>query len=144
MDSLGLFPSLPFLLTFLSSFLPFIILSFLPSFLPFVLSSILYFYILPFLHPSIFPPSFLLSSLLILLTNLLTSPILRLHSSLLHSAYDWRPKSTSYPIPILLQRHDTSTITTDCNCSPTLSPRLHLPGFWPGTETKGEVWLLRT
>ena len=25
-----------------------------------------------------------------------------------------------------------------------LSPRLDLPGFWPGTETKREVWLLRT
>ncbi len=26
----------------------------------------------------------------------------------------------------------------------TLSPRLDLPGFWPGTETKREAWLLRT
>ena len=32
----------------------------------------------------------------------------------------------------------------DCNRSPTLSPRLDFPGFWPGTKTKWEVWLLRT
>ena len=26
----------------------------------------------------------------------------------------------------------------------TLSPRLDLPGFWPGTDSKREAWLLRT
>ena len=30
----------------------------------------------------------------------------------------------------------TSVITTDCNRSPTLSPRLDLPGFLPGNETR--------
>jgi len=48
------------------------------------------------------------------------------------------------PIPILLLRHDTSATTTGYNRSPTLSPRLDLPGFWPGTKTKREVWLLWT
>jgi len=37
-----------------------------------------------------------------------------------------------------------SATTTSCNRSPTLSPRLDLPAFWPGTEMKWEVWLLRT
>src|SRR6218665_3179643 len=41
-------------------------------------------------------------------------------------------------------RHHTSAIITDCNRSTTLSPRLDLPGFPPDTETKREVWLLRT
>jgi len=67
-----------------------------------------------------------------------------LHSSMLHFTHDWRPNSLSYPILILLLRHDTSAITTDCNRSPKLSPRLDLSGLWPGTETKREVWLLRT
>ena len=45
------------------------------------------------------------------------------------------------PIPVLLQRHDTSAITTGYNRSPMLSPRLDLPGFWPGTETKRDlIW----
>ena len=69
------------------------------------------------------------------------SHILRLHSPLLHSAHDWRPNSPSYPIPNL---PDTFAITTDCNRRPTLSPRLDHHGFWAGTETKVEVWLLRT
>ena len=82
-------------------------------------------------------------SLLILLTHLLTWPILRLHSPLLFSTHDWRPNSSICPIPILLLRHDTTAITTDCNRSPTLSPLLELTRFWPGTGTKREVWLLR-
>src|SRR6218665_1516090 len=45
---------------------------------------------------------------------------------------------------LLLLHHDTSTIITYSNRSPTLSPRLDLSGFCPGTETKQEVWLLRT
>ena len=40
--------------------------------------------------------------------------------------------------------HHMSAIITDCNRSPMLSPQLDLPGFWPGTETKREAWLLRT
>ena len=32
----------------------------------------------------------------------------------------------------------------DYNCSPKLSPRLDLPGFWPGIETKREVRLLQS
>ena len=38
----------------------------------------------------------------------------------------------------------TSAIITYSNRSTTLSPRLDLSGFWPGTETKREVWLLLT
>src|SRR6218665_3454969 len=49
--------------------------------------------------------------------SLLISSILRLHSPLLHSTHDWRPNSSSYRIPILPLRHDTSAITTDCNRS---------------------------
>jgi len=41
-----------------------------------------------------------------------------------------------------LHCHHTSTITTDSNRSPMLSPRHDLPGFWPCTEIK--VWLLQT
>ena len=70
----------------------------------------------------------------------LTYPPLALSSATLHS----RLKTKLCPIPILLLRHDTSATTTGHNHSPTLSPRLDLPGFWPGTETKREVWLLQT
>src|SRR6218665_434550 len=52
--------------------------------------------------------------------------------------------SLRYPIPVPLLHHHTSTIITDCNRSTTLFPWLDLPGFLPGTETKREVWLLRT
>src|SRR6218665_22905 len=38
----------------------------------------------------------------------------------------------------------TSVIITYSNRSTTLSSRLDLSGFCPGTETKREVWLLRT
>src|SRR6218665_3953320 len=50
-----------------------------------------------------------------------------------------------YPItvPLLHHRH-TSAIITDCNRSTTLSPLLDLSGSRLGTETKQEVWLLRT
>jgi len=41
-----------------------------------------------------------------------------------------------YPIPVPLRHHHTFAIITDCNCSPTLFPRLDLPGFWPGNETR--------
>jgi len=47
--------------------------------------------------------------------------------STLLSTHDWRPNSSSCPIPIQLVRHDTSATTTG---SPTLSPRLDLPEFW--------------
>src|SRR6218665_2754311 len=42
-----------------------------------------------------------------------------------------RPAHGSSPIPILglLLRHDMSAAATGYNCSPTLSPRLDLPGF---------------
>ena len=78
------------------------------------------------------------------LTRLLITPILRLHSSLLHSTHDWRPDSESCPIPILLLRHHTSATTTDCNRSLKLSHRFDHPRFSSDTETKREVWLLRT
>ena len=61
-------------------------------------------------------------SLLTLLTYLLISSVLCSHSPRLHSIHD-------YPIPILLQRRDTSAITTDCNLSPTLSLWFDPPGF---------------
>jgi len=38
--------------------------------------------------------------------------------------------------------HHTSTIIADCNATPSL--RLDLPGYWPDTEMKQDVWLLRT
>src|SRR6218665_384748 len=50
-------------------------------------------------------------------THLLISSTLSLHSPLLHSTHDWIPNSSSYRIPILPLRHDTSAITTDCNRS---------------------------
>jgi len=78
------------------------------------------------------------------LTNRLSSSLIRLHSPLLHSTHDWRPNSSSYPILILLLSLQTSAIITDCNRSSTLSPGLGLTGFSNGTETKQEVWLLRT
>jgi len=37
-----------------------------------------------------------------------------------------------------------SSCRSDCISSHTLSPGLDLPKFWPGTEMKREVWLLRT
>ena len=74
----------------------------------------------------------------------LISPILRSHSPLLLSIHNRKQNSLRYPIPVLLLHHHTSAIITDCNRSTTLSPRLDLPGFWSGTETKREVWLLRT
>src|SRR6218665_2165855 len=52
--------------------------------------------------------------------------------------------SLRYPIPVPLLHHHTSAIITDCNRSTTLFPWLDLPGFLSGTETKREVWLLRT
>ena len=68
---------------------------------------------------------------------------LQLQSSF-HSTED-RTLQAVRPIrTILLLRHDTSATTTGYNRSPTLSPRLDLPGFWHGTETKREVSLLRT
>jgi len=48
------------------------------------------------------------------------------------------------PILVPLLHHHASAIITDCNRSATQSPRLDLPGFWLGTETKREVWLLQT
>ena len=51
----------------------------------------------------------------ILLTHLLISPLLLLNSPPIYSTHDWRPNSSSCPILILLLRHHTSTITTDCN-----------------------------
>ena len=84
------------------------------------------------------------SLLIFFLTHLSISPIIRLLYPLLHSTHDWRPNSLTYPIPILLLRHNTSAITTDCNRSPTLSPRLDILRFWPGTEKKREVLQLRT
>ena len=65
-------------------------------------------------------------------------------SPLLLSIHDWKQNSLRYPIPVPLLRHHTSAIITDCHRSTTLSPRLDLSGFWPGTETKRVVWLLRT
>ena len=73
------------------------------------------------------------SSLFILLTHLLISPLIRLHS-LLHSTRNWRLNSLRYSIPIPLLRHHASAIITDCNHSPSLSPWLDLAGFWPGTK----------
>src|SRR6218665_22485 len=66
------------------------------------------------------------------------------YSPLLHSTHDWKQNSLRYPIPVPLLHHHTSAIITDCNRSTTLSPRLDLPSFLPGTETKREVCLLRT
>src|SRR6218665_2247991 len=51
------------------------------------------------------------------LLNFINTPQVRLYSPLLHSTHDWRPNSSSYRIPILPLRHDTSAITTDCNRS---------------------------
>ena len=62
----------------------------------------------------------------------------------IHSTHDWKQNSLRYPIPVPLLHHHTSAIITNCNRSTTLFPWLDLPGFWPGTETKREVWLLRT
>jgi len=72
--------------------------------------------------------------------QLLISPILRLHSHLLHSTHDWRPNSLSYPIPLPLLCHHTSSIITDCK--PTLSPQLDFPDF--DLAPKREAWLLQT
>jgi len=80
----------------------------------------------------------------ILLTHLLIPPILRSHSPLQHSTHVWKQNSLRYPISVPLLHHHTSAIITDCNCSTMLSPWLDLPGFWPGTETKRDVWLFRT
>ena len=80
----------------------------------------------------------------ILLTHLLMSPILGSHCPVLHSTHNWKQNYLRYPIPGRLLHHDTSAIIADCNRSTTLSPRLDLSGFLPGTETKREVWLLRT
>jgi len=52
-------------------------------------------------------------------------PPLALYSATFHS----RLNSLSYPIPVPLLHHHTSTIITDCNRSPMLSPRLNLSGF---------------
>jgi len=59
-------------------------------------------------------------SLLIPLTNLLTSLILRSHSPLLPSSHDLRPNFSSYSIPILglHLRHYTSAIAADYNAAP--------------------------
>ena len=40
------------------------------------------------------------------------------------------------PIPILPLRRNTYATTTGYNRSPMLSPRLDLPGFWLGNETR--------
>src|SRR6218665_3834535 len=69
------------------------------------------------------------------MSNRVISPIF-LHSLLPHYTHDCSPNSSSYTIPILVLRHHTSTIITDSNHNPTLSPRLDLPGFLPGTKTK--------
>ena len=45
---------------------------------------------------------------------------------------------------ILLLRHHTSVSIVVYNRSPMQFPRLDLPGFWHGTETKRNVWLLWT
>src|SRR6218665_1530510 len=66
---------------------------------------------------------------------------------IIHRTQTFRPFtkfSLRYPIPVPLLPHHTSAIIPDCNRSTMLSPRLHLPGFLPGTEKKREVWLLRT
>src|SRR6218665_2370819 len=55
-----------------------------------------------------------------------------------------KQNSLRYPIPVPLLHHHTSAIITDCNRSTTLFPWLDLPGFLPGTETKPQVWLLRS
>jgi len=74
-----------------------------------------------------------------------TTCIFRLHSPLLHSTHNWRPNSSSYPIArfssCAATRSPSPPITT---VYPTLSSRLDFPGFWHGTQTKREVWRLRT
>lgn len=47
-----------------------------------------------------------------------------------------------YTLILLVYFHQTST--TDYDHSTTRSPRLHLPGLWPGTKTKREACLMRT
>ena len=54
-----------------------------------------------------------------------------------HSTHDWRPNSLSYPIPIPLLRHCTSTIITDCNRSPVLGLGLTLILTWQRNEKIG-------
>ena len=59
----------------------------------------------------------------------------------------WSCVATFIPIMAGALHHHTSAIITDCNRSTTLSLRLDLPGFWPGTKTIQEVaecGLLRT
>ena len=76
-----------------------------------------------------------LVSLLILLSRLLISPLVRLHSPLL--LFTHHPKTlllnlVSYTDYRLLMCHHTNTIITDCSHSLTLSPRLDLSGCLPG------------
>ena len=82
----------------------------------------------------------------ILLTHLLISPILRTSARTLlcYIPLSTENRTLRCPILVLFLHHHTSAIITDCNRSTTLFPRLDLPGFWPGTERKREVWLLRT
>jgi len=80
-----------------------------------------------FAHPPNLPPN-------------LTYPPVALSSAIFHS----RSNSLSCPIPILLLRHDTSATTTGYNHSPTLSPRLDLPEFWPGPRKEMRILALRT
>ena len=61
------------------------------------------------------------------------SPVLALAviSLTMHSTQDWRPNSLGYPILILLLRHHTSAIITDCKHIP---PRSFLGLTFPGFD----------
>src|SRR6218665_968519 len=62
-------------------------------------------------------------SLLILLTHLLISPILRSHSPLLRSTHDLKSNSFSYPIPVPLLHHQSTTRRQPSSPTATVAPR---------------------
>jgi len=66
--------------------------------------------------------------------------MLALSSATFHPRLKTELFTLSYPDSTPAPLH----ITTNCNHSSTPSLQLDLPGFWPGTEKKWEVWLLRT
>jgi len=63
--------------------------------------------------------------------------MLALSSATFHSQLKTELLKLSYPGSTLAPPH----IRYHCNRSPTMSPRLDLPGFWPGIKTKQEVLL---
>ena len=72
--------------------------------------------------------------------SILISPIFHLHSPMVPLTTEvWTLQTMLSGFYFLLMNHHTPAITTDCNRSPRLSPRLDLPGFCLATKRNEKI-----